>query len=285
MKFLVLGANGMAGHTIGLYLSERGHDVVGFARSDSELFDCIVGDAHDLSLLKSTINDNAFDVVVNAIGLLNDFANRRQDEAVFLNSYLPHYLAEVTKDESARVFHLSTDCVFSGNTGPYSEYAVPNGTSIYDRSKALGELWDSKNLTFRNSIVGPDLKPEGIGLLNWFLAQEGKIRGFTEAIWTGLTTLELAKAIEHSATESNFGLVNMVPDASISKFDLLNLFNIYINHGRAEIIPSNDLRLDKTLIRENRESSFIPSSYDEQIHELSLWMLDHKNLYPHYSLT
>ena len=91
---------------------------------------------------------------------------------------------------------MSTDCVFSGKTGWYSETSSRDGETFYDRSKALGELENNKDLTFRNSIIGPDLNKNGIGLFNWFMKQEGQIYGFTKAIWTGVTTLTLAKAME-----------------------------------------------------------------------------------------
>lgn len=284
MKFLVLGANGMAGHVISLYLNESGHDSIGFVRRPTNLFDYIIGDARNLSLLDKVIFQNEFDFVVNAIGILNQNAEDNKDEAVFINSYLPHYLAKMTERENVRVIHLSTDCVFCGNTGPYSEASMPDGRTFYDRTKALGELNDNKNITLRNSIVGPDMKADGIGLLNWFLQQDGIVKGYTGAIWTGLTTLELAKAIEHLASEGNSGLVNMVPDDSISKYDLLHLFNKHINKNRLTIEASDELQLDKALTRTNRKSSFVPLDYDAQIEDLSRWMTEHKQLYPHYSL-
>lgn len=283
MKYLILGATGMAGHTIALYLQENNNEVIGFVRNETDLFDCVVGNAHDLSMLNNLVRSNHFDIVVNAIGLLNQTANSNPDEAVFLNSYLPHYLSSITKDINTRVFHLSTDCVFAGNTGPYNENSIPDGKTFYDRSKALGELNDHKNITFRNSIIGPDLKPDGIGLLNWFLQQEKEVKGYSGAIWTGLSTLELAKAIAFVSSESCAGLVNMVPDEAIAKYDLLKLFNTYINKNRLEIIPFDDFQLDKTLIRDNRDSDFLPLGYDEQIKELSLWIKKHEKLYPHYS--
>ena len=196
MKLLVLGCNGMAGHLISLYFKEKGNDVIGFARSDSSLLDkTIIGDASDMLLVKRTIEDGQYDAVINCIGLLNQFAENNKAMAVLLNGYLPHYLVEITKNTKTRIIHMSTDCVFAGNDGPYYEDSFPNGTSFYDCSKAIGEIDNDKDLTFRNSIIGPDIKESGIGLFNWVMRQVGRIGGFTGAIWTGVTALTLSIAL------------------------------------------------------------------------------------------
>lgn len=283
MRFLVLGASGMAGHIISLYLKEAGHSVTGFSRHDLQFLDSqIIGDATDVDTLKQ-VDWNGYDVVVNCIGVLNKAAETNPN-ASWLNGELPHFLADVTADLPTRVFHMSTDCVFAGNTGPYTEWSKPDGGSAYDRTKAAGELDDEKNLTFRNSIVGPDINPNGIGLLNWFMKQNGPIKGFTGAIWTGLTTLELAKAMEHEAREEAHGLVNMVPEGSINKYELLQLFNRDLRGESVEIFADAGLQLDKTLVRTNFKPTYRPKSYPEQVHEMAGWIRDHKELYPHYEV-
>ena len=285
MRFLVLGCSGMAGHTISIYLKERGHRVVGFSRRGVPFLDeQVTGDARDEALLSETLSEGDFDAVVNCVGVLNDFAERDPEGATFLKSELPHVLVRLTEGARARVFHMSTDCVFAGNTGPYTEDSVPDGQTVYDRTKAAGELRDSKNLTFRCSIVGPDTDPDGFGLLNWFMAQKGPIKGYSGAIWTGLTTLELAKAMERAASEGVHGLVNMVPPASISKLDLLLLFNQELRGGSVEIVPDNSIQLDKTLVRTNFDSSFRPAGYAEQVAEMAGWVRAHRGLYPHYEI-
>ncbi len=284
MRFLVLGASGMAGHLISLYLKERSHFVVGFSRRSVPFLDKqVVGDARDEALLAEAIAEGEFDVVVNCVGVLNKAAESNPD-AAYLNGQLPHTLARITENSRTRVFHMSTDCVFAGNTGPYTEESVPDGESAYDRTKATGELRDGKNLTFRNSIVGPDINPRGIGLLNWFMAQSGPVKGFTGAIWTGLTTLELAKAMEHEAGEHATGLVNMVPDGSINKYDLLGLFNKELRGGAVEIVPDSGLQLDKTLVRTNYAPTYMPKPYPDQVSEMAQWVRAHRGLYPHYEV-
>lgn len=284
MRFFILGATGMAGHLISLYLKERGHTVVGFSRRGVSFLDQqVIGDVRDETLLRESLEEADFDIVINCVGVLNKAAETNPD-AAWLNGELPHALARMTEGMPTRVFHMSTDCVFAGNTGPYTEASVPDGASAYDRTKAAGELRDSKNLTFRNSIVGPDMSPRGIGLLNWFMQQPGPVKGFTGAIWTGLTTLELAKAMEHEAGEGAHGLVNMVPEGSISKYDLLQLFNRELRGGSVEVVPDAGLQLDKALMRTNFNPTYRPKPYLEQVREMAGWVRAHKELYPHYEV-
>lgn len=285
MKILVLGCNGMAGHLISLYFKEKGHEVVGFARQQSQLLDStIIGDASDMALIKKVIEDGNYDAVINSIGLLNQFAENNKAMAVLLNGYLPHYLVELTKDTKTRILHMSTDCVFAGNDGPYFEDTLPNGASFYDRSKAIGEINNAKDLTFRNSIIGPDIKASGIGLFNWFMKQEGPIGGFTGAIWTGVTTYTLAKAMEAALNENLTGLYNLVNNTSINKFDLCSLFNKYFRAGEVEINPNDKLQLDKTLKCTRTDFSFRVPSYEQQIKDMREWVDAHPSLYPHYSV-
>lgn len=285
MKFLVLGSNGMAGHLISLYLQERGHDVTGFALQKSSLLDkSIIGDATDFQQLREVIRSGKYDTVINCIGVLNQFAENNHPRAVILNSYLPHYIAEEANEEGAYVIHMSTDCVFSGARGQYTEADTPDGTTFYDRSKALGELNDDRNLTLRNSIVGPDIKKDGIGLLNWFMQQSCDIKGFTGAIWTGQTTLQLAKTMEEAANERPTGLVNAVPDESITKFELLNLFNRYFKENSLTIHPVEGVCANKSLKRTRFDFSYRIPDYEKMVAEAARWTIEHKNLYPHYNL-
>ncbi|MEH7612414.1 SDR family oxidoreductase [Gottfriedia acidiceleris] len=281
MKYLVLGATGMAGHTIALYLHERGHEVTTFSRKSFPYCDNIKGDIMDQSLLKQILLNN-YDVVINCIGILNDACNKERSRAVYLNSYLPHLLVDLLKSTRTRLFHMSTDCVFSGKSAPYYEKSFRDGETFYDRTKAMGEFDDNKNLTFRNSIVGPDMNKDGIGLFNWFMKQNGSIDGYSEAIWTGVSTLTLAKAMERAAFEKISGIYNLVNNTSISKLDLLKLFNENFKANEINIIPNSSINVDKTLINNRNDFTFIVPSYEDMIREMKEWIYSHKNLYPHY---
>ena len=274
----------MAGNTISLYLKEQGHEILGFAKSKSAYFDNIIGDAFDTKLLKQVISEYKFDAIINCIGMLNQFAEQNKAAATFLNSYLPHLLVEATTNMDTQVIHMSTDCVFSGKTGFYTESDFRDGETFYDRSKALGEINDHKNLTLRNSIVGPDINVNGIGLFNWFMAQEVQINGYTKSMWTGQTTLQLAKTIEAAASVKATGLINAVPEKSISKFELIKLFNHYFKNDTLIVNPIEGVCADKSLKRTNFNFDYVIPDYETMIAELAVWVSEHKKIYPHYNL-
>jgi dTDP-4-dehydrorhamnose reductase len=284
VRFLVFGTSGMAGSTIATYLIERGHYVIGFSRNRSLGIRTIEGDVTNKELVKKTVVDGSYDVIINCIGILNQFAEQNHESAVYLNSYFPHLLVSLTKNIKTKVILMSTDCVFSGKTGGYTENDFPDGETFYDRTKALGEVNDGKNLTLRSSIVGPDLKEEGIGLLNWFMKQEGTIKGYTNALWTGVTTLELAKIMEQAALSSATGLINMVYQKPISKFKLLLLLNKHLRESKLIVEPFDSFISDKSLVRTNFNFNYNVPDYETMIIEMAVWLKSHKAKYPHYKL-
>lgn len=281
MKYLVLGAGGMAGHMITNYLIEQGEEVEGLERRNLEYCMTYVMDATNFDDLKKIIHENEYDVIINCIGLLNQNAEDNIDLAILLNSYLPHFLAKITRNMKAKIIHMSTDCVFSGKKGHYTEEDNPDGETYYDKTKALGELKDSKNLTFRNSIIGPDINENGIGLFNWFMKQADEINGFEKSLWTGVTTLTLAKAMHKASYENLTGLYNLVNNDVTNKFELVNLFNKYTNKG-LKINRVDGIDHDKSLYRTRNDFSFVVPSYEQQIKEMIDWIKDHKELYKHY---
>ena len=284
MRFLIFGCNGMAGHTISLYLKEQGHDVFGFGRRPSSIIDSVSGDAMDAVFVKKIVGVNKYDTIINCIGILNQFAENNHAVAAYLNGYFPHQLAQLTEGTHTQIIHMSTDCVFSGKRGQYTEDDLRDGTTFYDRSKALGEIENDKDLTMRQSIVGPDINPQGIGLLNWFMQQHGEVTGYTGAMWTGQTTLQLAKTMEAAAKERAHGLVNTVPETNISKCDLLGLFNKHIRKEKVTIIPVDKMAADKSLKRTRWEFGYKIPDYETMVAELAEWIRGHKELYPHYEV-
>ncbi|KGR87167.1 SDR family oxidoreductase [Lysinibacillus boronitolerans] len=282
MKFLVLGATGMAGHTIAIYLCEQGHDVTTCSRTPFPYGNNRTGDVTDAHFLRSLLLDNDVDVVINCIGVLNDACEADPAQSVLLNSYLPHAIVSLLENRQTKLIHLSTDCVFSGKSAPYYEKSIRDGETFYDRTKGLGEVNHNKHITFRNSIIGPDLKKDGIGLFNWFMQQKGPVFGYLGAIWTGVTTLTLAKAIERAAQEDLTGLYHLVNTTSISKHDLLHLFNKHFLNNSIKILPHQLVHVNKTLINTRNDFSFSVPSYEEMIIEMKEWVLQHKDLYPHY---
>lgn len=283
MKFLVLGAGGMAGHLITIYLKEKGEDVIGLATRNLSYCNSIVMDVTDFLKLEEIILKNHFDIIINCVGILNQTAEANIDQAILINSYLPHYLEKITTNIPTRIIHMSTDCVFSGKKGSYIESDLPDGESVYDRTKALGELNDNKNLTFRNSIIGPDIKCQGIGLFNWFMKQSETITGYDKSIWNGVTTLTLAKAIHAAAYTNLSGIYHLVNNKTITKYELLLLFKKYFNPN-IEIIKVDGVNQDKSLINSRLDFKYIIQDYETQVEEMYDWVMQHAEVYQHYSL-
>ena len=284
MNILVLGATGMAGHTISLYFAEKGHKVTAFSNTPFTFCDNIVGDAFDEAFVRKMVVSDNYDAVINCIGILNKSADENKAAAVYLNSYLPHMLVSALKNTDTKVIHMSTDCVFSGVRGEYCETDFQDGETFYDRTKALGEINDSKNLTFRNSIIGPDINSNGIGLFNWFMKQKSEIKGYASAIWTGVTTLTLAKAMERAIDDNLTGLYNLVNNESISKYNLCSLFNKYFKNNELKIKPDYDVKTNKSLKNTRKDFKFIVPVYEDMVVDMKEWVIAHRGLYSHYEI-
>ena len=282
MKFLITGASGMVGHLVALYLEEQGHQVVGYCRREAPISTVVRGDLYDIDLISEVIKKGEFDIVVNAAGLLVADCENDKSSGIYVNAYVPHLLAKLANENGARLIQLSTDCVFSGNTGPYTEGTRPDGEEMYAKTKALGEVRYEPNLTLRNSVVGPDISPAGIGLLNWFMQQEDVIEGWEKAIWTGMTTLETATVIDFAAKNDAYGLVNMVPASPINKYDLLQLFKKYLRNDDLHIEKTDWFVSDKALTRTNYALDWEVPSYEKMVCDMMGWINAHRDIYPDY---
>ncbi len=280
-KILVLGSTGMAGHVITIYLHEKGYDVTAFTRKPFPYCKNIIGDVLDLNATTEIVMKGNYDFIINCIGLLNNECEINKSKAIYLNSFLPNYLADITTNLKTKIIHLSTDCVFSGNNAPYYENSIKDGLTMYDRTKSLGEINDYKNLTFRNSIIGPDMSVDGIGLFNWFMKQKNIVNGYNMVNWTGVTTLELAKAINFSINNNINGIYHLVNNISISKYSLISLIK---NEFKLSTIinETNTPISNKILISTRDDFKFKVNNYDVMIREIKDWIYSHRYLYPHY---
>jgi dTDP-4-dehydrorhamnose reductase len=273
-KILVIGSKGMAGHMIKEYLSQKGYDVYGAFREKEEKnleANEFYLDAFDKEKLEEILKKVKPDFVINCIGILNQFAENNPDIAIYVNGYFPHYLDRLSEKYGYKLIHITTDCVFSGKKGNYTEDDFRDADSYYGRSKAIGEVNNNRTLTFRTSIIGPDINKDGIGLFNWFMKQEGRIKGYSNVFWSGVTTLELAKAIEASFSQNISGLIHLVNNEKIPKYDLLKLFSKYMNKD-IEIEKYEDYFSDKSLIRTKEDFNYKVPEYEKMIEELSRWI-------------
>lgn len=269
-RVVVLGSLGMAGHMIRRYLSGLGiYEVIGLARTQDARFVNRQVDVENLDQVLDALKAVQPTVVVNCVGVLNTAADDDPERAILLNSYLPHWLAKMGDELGFRLIHLSTDCVFSGARGGNTEASEPDGTTMYARTKALGEVLSSPHLTFRTSIVGPELKQDGNGLLEWFLRQKGPVSGYASVLWTGVTTLELAKAV-HAAVEENLsGLYHLVPDRAISKHDLLCEIARAFDVHDVQVVPRGSPRCQRTLVCTRTDFGFQAHDYGTMLDELA----------------
>ena len=283
-KVLILGANGMAGHAITLGLrNHENFEIKSVARSSSLIQIDVNLDLTDFQSLKSLIFSFAPHVVINCAGILNEKAEEQPAQAILINAYLPRFLEEITSSTTIKIIHISTDCVFSGLKGDYNESDNKDGLGIYATTKALGELENSKDLTIRTSIIGPELKDSGTGLFNWFSKQDDVVKGYTNAFWSGITTMELTSAIKYILEEDITGLYHLVSKAKICKNDLLQIFNSTFNTSVNRIIPFKDYYVDKSLINNREDLGFDVKNYPELIDEMFLWISEHRDIYPHYN--
>ena len=274
----------MAGHVAVNHFREQNYDVryTALDAPDTEKSKSI--DATDIPGLTAWLDAINPDVVFNCLGVLQKASDNRPDIAIKLNSYLPRCLEFRYSGTGTKIIHLSTDCVFSGKRGNYTETDVPDGETVYDRTKALGEINNKKDLTFRMSIIGPEINIGGVGLFNWFMKQSGTIRGFTKALWTGLTTIELARATEAAIKQDLTGLYHLVPDKPIDKYNLLKIFRDVFDRKDINIEPYEDYVVDKSLVNTRSDFDFSIRPYTEQIADLRNWVEKHKELYPHYKV-
>lgn len=231
---LVLGATGMLGNTVFRSLSKSPDlRIYGSVRSDrslpllpAELHGNVISgvDVGSVDSLLDVFNKSKPNVVINCIGLVKQLAEANDPlVAVPINTLLPHRLARLCANMSARLIHVSTDCVFDGKKGGYVETDPANAQDLYGQSKHLGEVDYPHAVTLRTSIIGPELG-SAIGLLGWFLSSQGQIQGHSQAIFSGLPTIELTEIVrDHVMPKPQLRGVYHVAADAISKHDLLQL--------------------------------------------------------------
>lgn len=278
-KILLFGATGMAGHMAYYYFQSTGkYDIVNVVYRTKLTDDSIVVDVTNSKEVEKVVRDTLPDFIINCIGVLIKGSKEHPDNAILINAWFPHLLKKLADGIDAKLIHISTDCVFSGKKGNYTESDFRDADDVYGRSKALGEIINQKDLTIRTSIIGPELKANGEGLFHWFMSQKGSINGYQTAIWGGVTTLELAKAIDVAITENLCGLVQLSNGAGIAKYDLLKLFRTTWNRQDIEILPYNGNGVDKSIAKSSKFNYLVPS-YEKMFRDQFEWMRENQSLY------
>lgn len=290
-KILVIGVTGMLGHTLFTSLSEEGRlDVSGTARSISglekwfepRLLLNIKGgvDAASFESVLCVLDEIRPEVVINCIGIIKQLPEAKDPLiSISINSLFPHKLAGACREIGARLIHMSTDCVFSGTKGMYTEDDKPDADDLYGRTKLLGEVDYPHCVTLRTSIIGHELMGNH-GLIAWFLGQEGKVLGFTNAVFSGFPTIEMARIISNYVVpDSGLSGLYHVSSAPISKYDLL--LEVAGRYGKQiEIEGYDGLRCDRSLNsgRFKKTTGYSPPAW----HELIETMYTHFMSTPYY---
>lgn len=282
-KVLVFGATGMAGHMVSIYLSQfkEKYNVFSVCHRSKLDENSIICDISNINRVNEIIEELKPNVIINCIGVLNKTAEDDIKNTVYVNTFFPKFLARIGEIKNIKIIHLSTDCVFDGREGGYTEKSFKSENGIYGLSKNLGEIYGKNSLTIRTSIIGPELK-NGSGLFHWFMNQQGNINGFTKVYWTGITTLELSKVIDKAIDENIEGLYHIVPNEKISKYNLLKIFKNEFSEIPVTIEASEDYICDKSLVRTKDDFSYEVSTYEKMIKDMREWMLEHKNIYKLY---
>ena len=282
-KVLILGSTGMLGHqVVNYFLKFDDYNVLDIAFRSKLREETIIIDVTDKTVFEKVVTELNPDFIVNCIGVLIH-GSENVEHAIYLNAYLPHQLKKISKDIGAKLIHISTDCVFSGDKGGYIESDSKDGKGVYSQTKKLGEIEDNSNLTLRTSIIGPELKDNGEGLFHWFMNQQGDISGYTKAIWSGVTTTELAKAVKWSIDNNITGLYHVTNNSPISKYDLLQLFQKYTKKN-INIKPLDGKKVDKSFRDTRLLIDYQIPSYDQMISNMVGLITDNRILYSQYKI-
>ena len=280
MRILIPGGDGMLGHEF-LRVLGRTHEVRVTLRrelaaySGSGLFHAgntyAEVDIRNAESMRACFEDFRPQAVINALGVVK----QRPDAAdsilsITINSLFPHQLAMLCEEYSSRLVQMSTDCVFSGNRGGYTEGDVTDANDLYGRSKILGEVRGDHCVTLRTSIIGRELSRRN-GLLEWFLAQKGSAKGYRKAIFSGFSATEMARVIDRLLTRHPqvSGLYHASSEP-IAKYDLLKMIKDALNL-QIQIVPDDSFQIDRSLdsARLRAELGYTPPTWAEMIEELA----------------
>ncbi len=291
MKILIFGTTGMLGHTLFNYLGQNNSDLNTFGlvrdESDFRLFTKrqakkLISAKFDICYedIRNIIEKVEPNLVLNCIGLIKqDNKSKSFIDSISINSLLPHIFSKVCDDKKIRLIHFSTDCVFSGTKGNYSEKDTPDCNDVYGLTKLLGEVNNPNHLTLRTSIIGHEIK-KSLGLLEWFLNEKNEIKGFSNAIFSGLTTLEIAKFVKNFIIpETKISGIYHLSSKPISKYNLLKMINdLYnVNH---KITKFDEIIIDRSLNSNQlrKVTGYSPPEWDQMIREMKEWNKNYEKL-------
>ena len=283
MKVLVLGSNGMLGHVVALYFKKKGHIVDGIARNNNPFINTFVFDLRDTDQLSGIIKEEKYDFIINCAALLVGESEKSNTDSIFINSYLPHFVADLISRMDTKLIQISTESVFSGETKIYySDKDRKDCTRFYDFTKAIGEIDDCKNITIRTSVIGFESKNTQKSLLNWFLHQKNEVEGYDDVIWSGVTNIQYARILEQLIPTDKHGIFHLSNNLGISKGDLLRLFNNYLHKNKIEVKSNKNVSMSRILICSEELKDYEVPSYEIMVLDLKNWVKDNHDYYKHF---
>ena len=286
-RILIFGGDGMLGHQLLKSFQSNYHVTTTLRNSinsyksfelfnhENSIFDIDVGNFKDINEVFVNVKP---EVVINCVGIVKQRSESKDAiESIKINSLFPHQLELLCGQYDARLIQISTDCVFSGKKGGYLEEDIPDAEDIYGRTKLLGEVFSENAITLRTSIIGLELSRKQ-GLVEWFLAQRGTVKGYSKAIFSGFTTIELASIID-TIIIKHPGLTGLwhVSSNPINKYQLLNDLAVKLDREDIEILEDKEFICDRSLngSRFNSSTGYSPRSWDNMLDELAKQILNY----------
>jgi dTDP-4-dehydrorhamnose reductase len=273
MNVVILGQNGMAGHVVKDYFrAAHNFSVMGFGR---EAFDINVRRYEMVATKLSSLCGLQTDWVINCVGVIKPQMHKDMARSVFVNGIFPRYLADWGKETDTKVLHITTDCVFQGTSGKYTESSQHDALDEYGKTKSLGE--PDNCMVVRTSIIGPEFGGRKRSFLEWVLGQHGtKVNGYTNHLWNGVTTLELARVLSDIVSSNLYSEgVSHVFSEDITKFDMVRKIkegfglDFELNPVEAPISCNRTLRTEKGL-----NSLVKPLGFDSMLEEMYTLCVD-----------
>ena len=292
MKILILGIEGMLGHALFHYFSSiNKYAVSGTSRDRARCAtwypDSMLENIHDRvdarnpETIRQLLQSERPDVVVNCIGIIKQQSEANDPvSAIGINALLPHVIAGFCDETGTRLIHVSTDCVFSGKKGNYTEDDFADADDLYGRSKYLGEVKGENAVTLRTSIIGHELQGK-LSLVEWFLSQNESVNGYVNAIYSGFPTIELARIIdEYVIPDAGLSGLYHVSSEPVSKYDLLSMI-AEIYNKKIDILPydkfTENKSLDSTRFRER--TGYVPPDWRTLVEKMHKWYQRNISMY------